>query len=266
MIPKIIHYCWFGGKPLPNDVKSMIATWRRHCPDYEIIEWNESNFDVDEIAYSREAHTAKKWAFVSDYVRMKVLYQYGGFYLDTDVELIQSLDDFCCYDTVLGYESPKCISTAVIGVTPSSEWISKMLSYYDASSFRLADGKYNLTTNVRTISRILTQEYNLNLNGKRIFLDNAKFLLLPYEYLCAKSYLTGEINKTSNTYAIHHFSGSWLSDIEKGQSELRKKYNQEMSWIPFPGVREKIASARSVYKTEGMKGVKERILKIIRSI
>lgn len=263
MIPKIIHYCWFGGNPLPDDVKSMIETWRFCCPDYEIVEWNESNFDVDKIAYCREAYKAKKWAFVSDYVRMKVLYQYGGFYLDTDIELIKSLNDFSCYDTVLGYESSKYISTAVIGVSPGSEWISKMLLYYDTSSFKLADGEYNLTTNVRIISRILTHEYNLTLNGQRILLDDVRFLLLPYEYLCAKSYLTGEINKTSNTYAIHHFSGSWLSDVEKEQSDLRKKYYQEMSWIIFPWIREKIASARSVYETEGMKGVKERIEKNI---
>ena len=108
MIPKIIHYCWFGGKEKPEDVKRYIASWEKYCPDYEIKEWNESNFDIHENDYCREAYEAKKWAFVTDYVRLKALYEEGGFYMDTDVEVVKSLDPLRVYDAVSGY-IPICI-------------------------------------------------------------------------------------------------------------------------------------------------------------
>ncbi len=99
MIPKKIHYCWFGGKEKPEDVKRYIASWKKYCPDYEIKEWNESNFDIHENDYCREAYEAKKWAFLTDYVRLKALYEEGGFYMDTDVEVVKSLDPLRVYDS-----------------------------------------------------------------------------------------------------------------------------------------------------------------------
>ena len=102
MIPKKIHYCWFGGNPLSEEVKWYIASWKKYCPDYEIIEWNESNFDVTENAYCKEAYKAKKWAFVSDYARLTVLHDHGGFYMDADVEVVKSLDPLRVYDALSG--------------------------------------------------------------------------------------------------------------------------------------------------------------------
>ena len=104
MIPKIIHYCWFGGNPLSDDAKRYIASWKKYCPDYEIREWNESNFDINENDYCREAYEQKKWAFVTDYVRLKALYEYGGIYMDTDVEVVKPLDPLLSYDALSGYE------------------------------------------------------------------------------------------------------------------------------------------------------------------
>lgn len=111
MIPKIIHYCWFGGNSQPADVKKYIESWRKYCPDYEFKEWNESNFDLNENDYCKEAYEAKKWAFVTDYVRLKALYEYGGFYMDTDVEVIKSLEPLRIYNAVSGYESSTHIQT-----------------------------------------------------------------------------------------------------------------------------------------------------------
>ena len=105
MIPKIIHYCWFGGNPLPEQVKKMISTWKKYCPDYEIKEWNESNFNLDTCIYAKEAYTTKKWAFITDYVRLKVIYDYGGIYMDTDVEVCKNLDELLKWDAFSGFES-----------------------------------------------------------------------------------------------------------------------------------------------------------------
>lgn len=105
MIPKKIHYCWFGGNPLPDSAKSCIASWRKFCPDYEIIEWNESNYDVNKIRYTQQAYACRKWSFVSDYARLDIIYQHGGIYLDTDVELLRPLDSLREYEGFMGFEN-----------------------------------------------------------------------------------------------------------------------------------------------------------------
>ena len=115
MIPKIIHYCWFGGNPLPEDAKRYIATWKKYCPDYEIREWNEHNFDVTQNTYCYEAYKAKKWVFVTDYVRLKVLHDCGGIYMDTDVEVCKALDPFLRYSAFSGFETENKISTGILG-------------------------------------------------------------------------------------------------------------------------------------------------------
>ena len=115
MIPKKIHYCWFGKNPLPEQTKQYIETWKKYCHDYEIIEWNEDNFDINQNQYCKEAYEAKKWAFVSDYVRLKVLYDNGGIYMDTDIEVIKPLDDLLQYNWFAGFEAEDRIQTGVIG-------------------------------------------------------------------------------------------------------------------------------------------------------
>lgn len=221
MIPKILHYCWFGGNAMPDSIKSLINTWRRYCPDYEIIEWNENNFDVNQNAYCKEAYEAKKWAFVSDYARLKILKEFGGFYLDTDVEIVKPLDPLIKYNAVSGFESSHSIPTGIMAAVPNNEWITFLLKDYDHRFFKRNNGSYDLRTNVEVITKLTEEKYNLKLNGEKIVFGN-NMVLLPFEYLCAKSWKTGKIIRTPNTFTIHHFSGSWLTSTAQKKIKLRQ--------------------------------------------
>lgn len=258
MIPKIIHYCWFGGKPLSDKVKFYIESWKTNCPDYEIVEWNENNFDVNENSYCREAYEARKWAFVTDYVRLKVLYEYGGIYMDTDVEVCKNMDPLLCYDAVFGYETKTSISTGTIASCRESECIKYLLMYYDDRHFIKEDGRCDTTTNVKTVTRLIEDKYGIKIDGKIKNVNN--MVLLPFDYLCAKSWRTGEIVKTENTYSIHHYSASWLSDdSKKERKEIIRLYNN-LSWIPISDVRIKLATVVILYK---MYGARDLLVKMI---
>lgn len=252
MIPKIIHYCWFGGNPKPDDVKKYIASWRKYCPDYEIKEWNESNFDLNENAYCREAYEAKKWAFVTDYVRLKALYEYGGIYMDTDVEVVKSLTPLLVYNALSGYESKTHIPTGTMGACRENEWIKMLLQDYKHRHFLKSDGSFDLTTNVEVITNLTVQKYGLELHGQRqIFGDN--MLLLPFEYLCAKDLMTGEVKSTKNTYTIHHFSGSWLAEETKQMSIYSQKYYQQYKKYPLPhSIALQAAKIKAAYELGGI--------------
>lgn len=220
MIPKIIHYCWFGGNPLPEQVKKMISTWKKNCPDYEIKEWNENNFDLDLCIYAKEAYTAKKWAFITDYVRLKVIYDYGGIYMDTDVEVCKNLDDLLKWDAFSGFESDKDIPTGTMGSVAGNEWIEYLLSYYDGRHFIKKDGSLDLTTNVETITNMTCEKYHITLDNKfQIFGHN--MCLYPFVYLCAKRHSDGTIHATENTYTIHHFAGSWVPTKQKIRHKIK---------------------------------------------
>ena len=226
MIPKKIHYCWFGGKDKPEDVKRYIASWKKYCPDYEIKEWNESNFDIHENDYCREAYEARKWAFVTDYVRLKALYEEGGFYMDTDVEVVKSLDPLRVYDAVSGYESATHIPTGTMGACRDNEWIGMLLHDYDHRHFLRKDGTCDTTTNVIVITDLTVKKYGLHLHGQKLLFGH-NMVLLPFDYLCAKDLDTEEICKTSNTYTIHHFAASWLPEDGRNYSRLYKKYDAD---------------------------------------
>lgn len=230
MIPKIIHYCWFGGKPLPDDVKKYIATWEKYCPDYAIKQWNENNFDVTENQYCQEAYKAKKWAFVSDYARLKVLYKYGGIYMDTDVEVVKNLDPLLQYRAFSGFESDRAIPTGTMGSVKGNEWIKVLLQDYEERQFLKPDGSYDLTTNVVRITEITEKEYGIHLNNTLQYFGD-QMILFPFDYLCAKSFETGEIIQTNHTFTIHHFAGSWLSIEERSYLEIVRNY--EAKWPEF---------------------------------
>src|SRR5699024_8907222 len=127
MIPKIIHYCWFGGNELSKTTKVCINSWKKKLPDYKIIEWNESNFDINSNQYVKEAYQAGRYAFVTDYVRLYVLYHYGGIYMDTDVEVLKSLDSFLKHQAFTGCENEKNSVTGIIGSEKDHEWIKTLL-------------------------------------------------------------------------------------------------------------------------------------------
>ena len=154
MIPKIIHYVWVGGKPLTPLAKKCIASWKKYCPDYEIRRWDENNFNINENLYCKEAYENKKWAFVSDYIRVKVLYDYGGIYMDTDVEVIKPLDRFLVHKAFSGYENETSIPTGIIASEKKGKWIEALLRDYDDKKFILEDKKMNLETNVSNLYNI----------------------------------------------------------------------------------------------------------------
>lgn len=208
MIPRKIHYCWFGGNPLPKDVKVYIDSWKKFCPDYDIKEWNEQNFDVNMCLYTKEAYQNKKWAFVSDVARVYALSQEGGIYLDTDVEIISSLDPLLNHKGFLGFEGSTHIATNIIGCEKANPVITFFLEKYKQRSFVKADGTLDQTTNVEELTNLLVQNQGLILNGKQQSLQD--FEIYPTDVFSPYDYLTGLLHKTDNTKTIHWFSQSWI--------------------------------------------------------
>ena len=226
MIPKKIHYCWFGKNPLPEIAKKCIATWKKFCPDYEIIEWNEKNFDINSNAYVREAYENKKWAFVSDYVRLYALYNYGGIYMDTDVQVLKPLDFFLNEQAFSGFEAYDRVPTGIMGAEKNHPFFRMLLDYYTDRRFVLNDGKFDYTTNVEVITRYCT-ERGLLLNNTKQAVEG--FTLYPFDYFCPKDYDTKEIRLTENSYTIHHFDGSWMPKSQKIKEKIQKLIGKKMT-------------------------------------
>lgn len=216
-ISKKIHYCWFGGNPLPKLAKKCIKSWKKYCKDYEIIEWNESNFDISRAPlYVQQAYEAKKWAFVTDYVRLYAMVTYGGVYMDTDVELVKKIDKYLNHHAFSGFENETSIPTGIMACEKNFSLFTELLKYYDTATFLKEDGSFNLTTNVSTITKMCLER---GFKPNNMLQDLDGFVLYPKDYFCPKSYYTGAINKTKNTVAIHHFSASWLIKEEKKKHE-----------------------------------------------
>ncbi len=206
-IPKVIHYVWVGGKPLPAFQKKCIASWKKFLPEYEIKEWTEENFDVTSNKYCWEAYKAKKYAFVSDYIRIFVLYNYGGIYMDTDVEVIQRFpEEFLECEAFSGYETPGTIPTGIMASIPGQRMFEELLRYYENASFINEDGSQNVITNVYTITKIAERNGFVPDNTKKTVLG---FTLYPQTYFCPLSHDSTETVFSENTYTIHHFSGTW---------------------------------------------------------
>lgn len=208
MIPKIIHYCWFGGNPLPQDVQKYIDTWKKFCPDYEIKEWNEQNFDVNFCTYSQEAYRNKKWAFVSDVARVYALCTEGGIYLDTDVEIIASLDELLGYRGFIGFEGSTHVATNIIGCEKGNEVMTHFLEEYKQRSFIKEDGSFDQTTNVEELTKLLVAQHHLLLDGTKQ--NIGAFEVFPTDVFSPYDYLTGILHRTENTKTIHWFSQSWI--------------------------------------------------------
>ncbi|WP_366161288.1 glycosyltransferase [Bacillus infantis] len=222
VIPKVIHYCWFGGNPLPDLAKKCIESWGKYCPDFEIRQWDESNFDINCNQYVKEAYDSQKWAFVSDYVRLKIVYEYGGIYLDTDVELIKSLDDLIEYEGFMGFENSVHINTGLgFGAKKYNRIIKAMLDDYNDISFIKKDGTFDLTPcPIRNTNTLI--KTGLLSNGTKQIIDNIVFL--PREYMCPINYETGKMRITDITYSIHHFDESWHTESEKQWQSKKRKY------------------------------------------
>jgi hypothetical protein len=228
MIPKIIHYCWFGGNPLPELAIKCIASWKKYFPDYEIKEWNETNYDVHKIPYISEAYNAKKYAFVSDYARFDILYKYGGIYFDTDVEVIKPFDDILKNGGFMGFEFVRklygvgiaCNSGLGIGCNSGLEIVYKILEYYSNLRFINIDGSYNLHTVVEYVTDIFKKN---GLKYENIIQRFNGITIYPTEYFAPKSYITKELTITENTYSIHNYDASWIPENEKKYHAVRGK-------------------------------------------
>ncbi len=221
-IPKVIHYCWFGGNSLSDMELKCIASWKEKLPDYEIKEWNERNFDVSCNSYVQEAYNAKKWAFVSDYVRLYALYSEGGIYMDTDVELVRNIDNFLEHRAFAGFEDQEHISTAIMGGVKANKWFELLLSYYDNKHFIKADGKFDLTTNVKIITNMTKVAYDINLDNT-LQIVNGELAFYPNEYFSPKEWGSERVYITSNTYTIHHYNHSWCAFEDNLRFSIKRK-------------------------------------------
>lgn len=217
MIPKKIHYCWFGRNTLPESALKCIASWRKFFPDYEIIEWNEDNFDVNMIPYTAQAYKAKKYAFVSDYARFKILYEQGGLYFDTDVEVIKSMIDIVERGPFMGFEiNPGtdrkygAVSPGLgIGAVKGLDLYKSILDYYAQLSFLRPDGSYNTTDAVVNITtRELVKSQLKNISGIQ---EVSGITIYPADYFNPFNDVTGRLNKTPNTRTIHWFTKTWMN-------------------------------------------------------
>ena len=216
-IPKKIHYCWFGRGPKPNNVLKYIEGWKKIHADYKIIEWNEDNFDLNQYDYVKEAYEAKRYAFVTDVVRLYALYTEGGIYMDTDVELIKPLDDFLDNEAFTGCERKDMCVTGLMASKPRGTWIKALLDNYNGRSF-IIDGKVDLTTNTSVITDITKNEFGWKEMNTTQHLKEVT--IYASDFFCAKSYKTGKVHLTENTHAIHHFNASWKTPQEKIKSKI----------------------------------------------
>ena len=199
MIPKIIHYCWFGKSPKPNHVLECIKTWKKYLPDYQIIEWNENNFDIDQHPYVQQAYKQKKWAFVSDFARLKAVFENGGFYLDTDMEVTRNFDELLNHQVICGYEFKGRPFSAFFASIPNHSFIKKLFDYY------LSQKEFKIKSNTDIFSELLKKKYNASHEDIYQELENG-VTLFPSHYFSLD---------VPKNFVIHHFEGSWLDQKQK---------------------------------------------------
>ena len=238
MIPKVIHYCWFGKGPLPPLAEKCIASWRRFLPDYEIREWNEENFDVGTIPYTADAYKAGKYAFVSDYARFWVLYRYGGVYFDTDVEVIRPMDDVLEKGAFMGFEllGKRVAVNPGLGLAAEPEMLlyKEILTRFESMSFSLPDGNLNPWTMIPMVTELLIQN---GLRGEGAVEHVAGVDIYPPEWFNPYDHLTGRLRKTKNTHTIHWFAKSWMEQEPTWQTMIKRIIRRVLGKKAFASIR-----------------------------
>ncbi len=233
MIPKKIHYCWFGRGEMPKLMKKCLKSWKKYCPDWEIILWNEDNFDVNSTLWTKQAYEARKYAFVSDYVRLKALYEMGGVYLDTDVELVQPIDHFLEHAAFSGFESEKIVQTGVIGAQKEHRVIGSWLDYYTDRTY-LIDGEPVMVPNVSHITEDLLAR-GLVMNDQKQVID--EMVIYPQTWFCPLSAVSIERKITKNTHALHYFTSTWRTDKAKKDFARVKRHQKwwyrSLEWLRY---------------------------------
>jgi glycosyltransferase len=256
---KKIHYCWFGGNELSKSTLECIESWKKFFPDYEIIEWNESNFDVNACRYSKEAYEVKKWAFVSDFARFKILMEHGGIYFDTDVEVIRSFDKLVSCGSFMGCEKMSVAPGLGIGFDDNVEtkaFFEEILKFYSNIGFIMEDGSYNQKTIV---------EYTTELLKKHGFVENGKkqkvcgITIYPSDFMCPFDPETHITNITNNTVSIHRYDASWYGERELYIIKVKKRLNIILGRT----MANNIAVFMGTLKFDGLKATLGRVIKRI---
>ncbi len=222
MIPKIIHYCWFGNNQMTEKEIKCIESWKKFCPDYEIMLWNESNYDIHKNNFISKAYEEKKWAFVTDYARLDIVYSNGGIYLDTDVELIKNLDPLLDNKAFMGFEKGRVIGTGLgFGAEKHHPAIKALRDTYESIEF-------DINTSESINCPALNSKYLISrgavMNDEMQVVDD--ITLYPTEYFCPLHSTSGEMNITKNTYSIHRYSMSWLPKAERNFRLLEQKLSK----------------------------------------
>ena len=224
MIPKIIHYCWFGRGEMPKLMKRCIKSWKKFCPDWEIIQWNEDNFDVNSTPWTKQAYESKKYAFVSDYVRLKALYEMGGVYLDTDQELIKPLEPFLMHSMFMGFMDDTNISAGVIGTEKGHPIMWQMLSYYKGRAF-LTEAGVDIKPNTNWMTDILLERGLILDDSHQELCDVAVY---PQTYFCPTSCVSIEDKTSKDTVALHHWAMTWRT--EKAKKDFARVKRHQRWW------------------------------------
>ena len=241
MIPKIIHYCWFGGNPLPDLALKCLESWIKYNPSYEIKRWDESNFDLDCDFFPREAYEAKRWAFISDYARLKIILENGGIYLDTDVEVLKPFDELLSCKCFLGVQTDGLIATGLgFGAEKGSTVVGKLLGAYTGKHFKIGKNVFS-DMPCPEINTPPLAEIGYSYDDKSVW-SIPEVTVYPPEFFCPVDYLTGKTVITENTYSIHHFAASWITEqeiaIQKVVDDTRNNYN---------GIRYYVEKQRGLY-------------------
>lgn len=222
MIPKIIHYCWLSGDPIPENLQKWMATWKEKLPGWEFRLWDKNRFDINRVEWVRQAYEAQKYAFAADYIRQYAVYNYGGFYMDMDIEVVKSLDDLLSRPYVLGAETEYSVEAGVFGAEKESPIIKACLDWYEGKFFINKDGTLNMYGCPWVMMESITEKYKVRITPE--FEDSEDTVcLLPRDFLTAKSSETGVVTKTRNTITVHHFAGSWLNLTTWGRTKHRIK-------------------------------------------
>lgn len=217
MIPRTIHYCWFGEAQLPDLALKCIESWKKYCPDYQIILWNEKNLDINCNEYVREAYKAKKWSLVADFFRLKIIYDFGGVYLDTDVELIKPLDDLLNNYAYMGIESSGFVNTGSgFGSERNHPLLKELIEEFEQAKF------YEEKPAIFSIMKSVMKSHGYIVSNRVQLVYNTT--IYPMDYFAPINLTTRKLKITDNTYSIHHYLGSWVSDEHKSWTELRVRF------------------------------------------
>lgn len=231
MLPKVIHYCWFGGNPLPKNAELCIESWKRFFPDYEIKRWDEENFDINICAYTREAAIEKKWAFVSDFARINILYNEGGIYFDTDVEVIKNMDDIINEGPYVGLEENSGINMGLgCAFEPHNPLLLELINLYKKRSFYKKDGTIDDKTIVEVVSTVFEEKGWIPKNKIQKIMG---VTIYTTDFFCPMNYHTRELNILDTTYTIHHYDASWFDDRAKKRAMQYRKIYKYFKIFPF---------------------------------